>query len=304
MTPLDKIVQRALDRRQRWQHSYVEELPVLVDLREASIVGSFSVIKMESRQRILKEDICIELPEGMGETPSAIARDYLTDRYQHGAILKHQQILDVRGGVAPMPLYAIPCQFEHGYYIDIRSCYWTMLQIVGWNVDYWPDRWLQPGEAPADFPFPDHKVARNCLVSSGIISDVVMWHPDKGLQQLKRGNSLANSQLYRLISDVLNAVADKMRALGVVYINCDGYIAPNYRSMTQAVNWLTDWGLPVRIKAEGRGEIYGAGSYRVGRMKSRRFVKEPQSINNVYYIQHADWLHERFARLAAIHGNR
>lgn len=300
MKPLARIIEKAKARREKWNHKVVYDLPQMSELEETCIIGSFSIILMESKQRLLKKSSCVTVAPGLKETPSTIARDYLLFKYGRGPKVQHSQIQIIVSGLRPMPLMAIPCDFDRGWYIDIQACFWSMMLRAGWDCDYWPGRWLFRGTPPADFPFPENKITRNCLVSAGLTSDMVMWTRAHGLQTVEHGNPLANLQLYRLISDTLNSIAAECRNAGAVYANTDGYICRDFESMCKCVKIISQWGLPARIKAEGSGRVTGPGDYKVGPLQSKRGLLSQTPIHNIYEVPFANWLKGKISWLAGL----
>lgn len=290
----DLMVERVLNRRVRWNTSEEEILPPPEWMDEATILGTFSMVGMQTRRRLLLKDTSMNVL-GLLESPSAVARDYLTVTYKRGPAIKHEQTEALKQTKTPMPLFIKPTEFKNGYYVDIAAAYWNIMLKIGWNVDYWPGRWIAPGRAPDDFPYPEHKIARNCLVSSGIVSTVPVWTPKTGMIQLHTGNPLANMQLYGLINDVLNCIAADAVDAGAVYVATDGYIAPDEESMRKIIMRVADWGLVARIKYQGSGYVNAPGSYKVGLDRTRVLQPRPIPVNNIYKRPYHKWLREAFS---------
>lgn len=296
MTPaiLDQMITRAHDRRDHW---HTVEMPALPDVRffkQTAIVGSFSIVLMSDRMRLLNEPACLQI-DHCKETPSAVARDYLTLKHQRGPIITHEQYNYLRARFQAPPLLAIPTDFIFGWYIDIRSAYWSIMQNVGWNVDYYPGKWLREGQPPADFPFASHKVARNCLVSAGLSTEVPMFQPPDNFYQAHRGNHLSNLGLFCLITDVLHCIASEARQAGAIYVNCDGFIVDTLRAKEKVEAIITEWGLESHVCASGPGLVQASGAYRVGSRISGLLDldREGIEIDHIHPPKHARWLHDR-----------
>lgn len=265
------------------------------------MLGAHSFALVQTRRRLIKKRIYIE-PD-IAETPSGIARDYLKIEYIQGPRGTKSQLARV-SGIEPVPAYAAPHKFAHGIYLDIRSCYWSIMNIVGWDVDYNPGYWLSPGKKPKNFPFQDHKIARNCLVSAGRMTGIPMFDPrklpDNPYRIVRSGNKLTNNQLPRLIHDVLNSIAEQCINAGAIYFNNDGMIAPTPGIAAKCSGIVSDWGLTVRIKGEGAGEVKGSGVYRVGsaRTLTYRSLRDAMPLNNIYPPSYKKWLQKEFSFFA------
>ena len=302
---LDKMIEKCHNRGEKWTFTPVKKLPDPYTLQEVTIIGTYSFTMQSSRRRLVMERDLIHLDQDHRETPPAVARDYLYSVFKQGPKIKRAQMETNTDGLRPAPVYALPCQFEEGYYIDIIGAYWSLMNITGWNVDYWPGKWLSPGRPPADFPFPENKIARNCLVSAGKSRPMIRYIPDKKPDpfddKLLPGNPLANSGLIRLITDVLNAIAGQAVDLGAVYINNDGYIVRSHKAAADICQLIYDYGLIPQIKGEGPGGVKSVGAYRVGPMKSAPYairgeVKPADSIHRPRYVR---WLRDRLSYFAS-----
>lgn len=298
---IEGIKSRAEKRQAEWKLIKLGELPDPYTLGELSILGSYSYLKLKSRERLVRADCLINLGDGLVATPPQLARDYLSVKYKQGPRIKKYQLIKQAEGLVPAPNYADPTRFDHGYYIDIKSAYWSIMNITGWDLDYNPGEWLAPGEPPADFPWPGHKIARNCLVSSGVPRPIDRYMPPDKFDTIKGNNKLRNFGLYKLILDVLNSIAYEAINLGAVYVNNDGYIAPTERKAAAIIGLILDWGLTPTIKAEGPGAVRGAGSYAVGHIKSIPYKLRPgkNPVENIHRPKYYKWLQDTFSAMVA-----
>jgi hypothetical protein len=299
-TILSAIIDRVHQRAEKWRTQLVSELPQPGVIEQTSILGTYSMCLMNSRVRLVLERTAISL-DHCKESPTSIARDYLYVEYGQGPPARHTQVEAVKVNMSAPPNYARPAIFGHGYYVDIRAAYWNIMRVAGWNPDYWPGKWLLPGKPPVSFPFPDHKVARNCLVSSGLIGKVPMWSPDRGYFEVFKGNPFANLQLWRLIQDVLNAIAVRAVEAGAIYVNTDGFIAPTLQVRDKVQAIIADWGLESCVKSEGAGQVVASGTYQVGNMQSGH-LKSRQAGLETFPLElppHSRWLQTRFSHFAA-----
>lgn len=295
---LDKITTRVHARREKWVTFEVKDLPMPQDFGgEPVIVGGYTRCGTHSHTRFIRRDILMSV-DGCKEPPSALAKDYLNVEYGRGPILRTNQMESIENTISAHPLYCNPCVFDHGFYIDIRSCYWSVIQTVGWKVDYWPGEWIGGKHKPQNFPWPRHKIARACLVSVAASSAIPMWSPDRDLYVQPAYNKLLNRSLYCLINDVLNSIAAEAVRLGAVYVHTDGYIAPSLRVANQIEQLIMDWGLTPGRKADGRGWVSSTQSYHVGSMQSKG-TTEPSETMIIREVPYWRWLQQRFARAAA-----
>ncbi len=285
MNALAAVEERIAARREKWTTSADDILPDWREIPEVAIIGTFSICGLETRRRMLLAPKCVPTPLGL-ETPPSLARDYLMVTFGGSPRAKHAQIEYLRRTAIAAPQLARPTLFQHGYYVDLKAAYWNIMLIVGWDCDYWPGRWLSARRAPSDFPWPLHKLARNCLLTAGISSRTHLWYPPKNgkpgySRQTFPYNPLANLQLPRLAMDVLNSIAAECADAGAVYVNTDGYIAPNYETLARLVDILASWELPFGIKLEGPGWVQGSGTYGVGATASKRHIANPSPIDTI-----------------------
>lgn len=296
------LADAALLRATQWHTREVVHLPDPERLSEITLLGSYSYTLLQTRQRWIRKPM--EIVDGIRETPPAVGRDYLRLIYHHGPRGTRKQTR-TNAACPPVPNVARPRKFAHGLYVDIRSCYWSIMMVAGWNPDYNPGVWLAAGRPPYDYPFPDNKIARNCLPSIGSIETIPRYDPRKlprdPYDEVKPGNELKNLQLPRLIHDVLNGIGVQCLAAGAIYLNNDGMIAPTPKIAEACEHIIEDWGLTWSIKAEGSGDVKASGTYRVGTSETLTYPMTHQvtPIENIYPMPHLDWLQKEFAFLAA-----
>lgn len=296
------LAERAVNRKAQWLPIKVRKLPDPEKLKEIALLGAYSYSLPQSRRRLIKDTIQIEA--GVEETPSAISRDYIRLIYKRGPRGTSKQLQNC-ASLPPVPNVAKPGKFAHGFYIDIKACYWSIMLIAGWNVDYNPGLWLAQGRPPKDFPFPEHKVGRNCLVSAGLMNGIPRYDPRKlpgdPYDEIISGNSLKNLQLPRLIHDILNSIGAECLQAGAIYLNNDGMIAPTPKVAETCQNIIEDWGLKYHVKADGAGAVKASGTYHVGLEKSLTYnlIHENRPLELLYEYPYARWLKSEFGFFAA-----
>jgi len=294
MTLLRDMQQRGERRRERYPDlRLVHRLPATIELlasNKPAFLGVYTVSQQPSRW--LLADAAVSL-FGWEQSPTELARDYLLAKFPKTPRRKFAQV-DACAGRKP-PLLAVPGCYPDCVYVDIVSAYWSITRIAGWNVDYWPDRWLAQGADMDDFPLAANKTARNYLVSVTRADGVDMFIGGKLVH--KPGNALRNASLYALVMDVLTGIALEARTLGAVYINTDGYIVREQDAQA-LMQVIEDWGLRARVKHAGDAVVVGAGSYSIGTHRNKTLRLEPAFYDNV---EDADtrWLQQRFSALAS-----
>lgn len=285
------ILEAAKKRAARYQTKLVDILRP--DLSRALICGSYSVTyggKPSLREVLLP--CALHVGEGVVETPSAIARDYLSWKYHRGPIWTAAQ--DEALQEWHMPVACTPTLFEYGEYVDIKSAWWSIISIIGWDVDIWPGRWWRFGRPPSDFPFPDKPRARNSLVSVALSRKIKWWRPELGKVIVKNAyNRLYNRSLYVSVACVLSAIAIQALAVGAVYWHTDGAICPSAKVAQDVDDIIHLWGLGSSVKARGKGFCSSVGHYIFETPKERckKWVKHPTS--NICDID-VGWVWERW----------
>lgn len=248
----------------------VEHFPPLDSLKALTYLGSFGWTSKATGEKWIRKPFAFNIGAGW-VTPSDIARDYISVKFGTTRLRCNTKVWkEVVNKKKHQPLFAEPCSLTNASYIDLKSAYWQLLQLGGWDVEYMPERFLSPRSHVYDFPVPEIKLARNCLVSMGLPSGVNVWIPDFGFAQRQPQKSSVNLVLWGFIQDVLHGVAaDMVERAGAVYVNTDGYIIRDER-MKDADSVAESWGLTFTIRHSGRATIRGAGDYDIGGRASNR----------------------------------
>ncbi len=255
------ILEKIRERHETQDISVVDGFPLLVDVRENVMLGSFSWYWMQSKAKSVLRPFALQFGDVL-TTPSELSRTYLELKYPRQRATSEQITYFKQRRTAP--LYAKPHEFEEGVYIDIRSAYWQILQIVGWDADYNPCKWLGRGQSMDDFGYADIKLSRNCLVTAGLPSDAMFWKgKENKFQNLATHNRTSNLGIWALTMDILHGAAWDAIAAGAVYAHTDGYICDAQR-VPAVLAALQTWGLEARVKKSGKCSVYGVGSYSFG----------------------------------------
>jgi hypothetical protein len=285
------ILDAAKKRQARYQTNLVDRLDP--DIKRPLICGSYSVTyggKPNRRDVLLP--CAIHVGEGVVETPSAIARDYLAWKYHRGPIYTAKQ--DIALADWHMPIACRPTLFEYGEYVDIKSAWWSILSIVGWDTDIWPEKWWRSGKPPSDFPFPDKSKARNSLVSVGLSQKIRWWRPEVGhIVVSKSFNRLYNRSLYVAIANVLSAIALQCLAVGACYWHTDGAICPSAKIAQNVDDVIHSWGLETSVKYRGKGFCSSVGHYTFTTPKERHKHWTKHTSQNICEVN-IPWVWERW----------
>lgn len=231
---------------------------------DTCIMGTYSRSWRNKKHREVLKRKAVEL-YGRKDSPTAHVRDYLMFCYPRRPAKKEQRDILKR---KHMPIYADPCIVRDAVYVDLRSAWFSICLLVGWNVEYYPGLWFGKGQPPLDFPLKDNKVARSSMTSMGRSGAIPVWHKGKVIYQ-KMYNSVENFHIFAVIADVLNLIALKAISLGARYVNTDGYIIHKDKAKP-LIDYINGWTLDARIKAEGCAVIAGVGAYHIGDHKTGR----------------------------------
>jgi hypothetical protein len=275
-----------MERHEKQHIEIVDHFPLLTQIEDNVMLGSFSWYWMTSKHKHILRPHAFRFGE-LVTTPSEIARTYLEIKYKRQRATQDQ--LSYFRLKKSAPLYAKPHTYEEGVYIDIRSAYWQLLQIVGWDADYHSGHWLGRGEPMDDFPYADIKLSRNCLVTAGLPSEAQFW---KGSEQkfktMATHNRSSNLGIWALLMDILHGVAWDCVAAGAVYAHTDGYICDASR-INAVMGAIAEWGLEARIKKTGKAQVYGVGSYTFGD-QSTNTPKQSHAFDGLLLSKDRTWL--------------
>lgn len=298
-TDLDKTVMlahmvAALQEREQFEVHLRDTFPKLTTIHEPVFVGSFTWTCQQEKWKILQSKNAISTPGGWA-SPAELARNYITIKYPKRKRVTTEQYHEIMKPRS-QPLLAIPGTYGDCVYLDLKSAYWSILKIIGWDVEYFPGRWLGVKSDVSDFPFQEFKLARNSLVSVGLVGRANYWTGDK-LISIKKSNGMVNMALWSAVQDTLNGIALDMEKAGALYINTDGYIFRNDNAPL-AYEVAESWGLVLGEKERGAADILAAGTYSIGMKPNRR----TQMIKPTYHRKIAEvdnaWLRPRVQKFA------
>lgn len=268
----------ARQRREKYNLEVVGELPDYQLSNEKVFIGQFSQTTTRTANRFLLRDASQHYLCEIPQSPTEIARDYLdvvfpkplrATKEQREAILLHRS----------PPLYYQPTYIQGGVYLDINATYLQLMDVIGWDPDYFPRKFLGAGRPPSDFPARHDKTARNTLVSCGLSSSVSVWTGSKLTETYPR-NKHINYGLWSAIQDILHEIARCAVDFGATYVATDGYILPDGQAEEFQEYLEIEWKIKASVRNYGATVVTGLGSYQIGDYKTQRFhgcVDKPYS---------------------------
>lgn len=279
-----------LERHKNRTIELLEKFPSIIT-QPRTYMGSFCWTS--TNKRLISSRHAVDVL-GVKMTPADIAREYLYFRYGNQRRRMHTDAYCkcFKPHHKSPPLYAVPTVGEL-VYLDIKSAYWSILSTVGWDVDYHPDEFIGVRSSNDDFPFREHKLARNILVSTGLPSRVQVW-TGKRIISINGRNKLYNGVLWCFVQDVLNGIAHDMVSIGAVYVHTDGFI---FRQSDEqyAREIAAAWGLPLGVKYRGEGEVFGVSNYWIKGKKQRNPRSAHRTgFSKIQTCEKPDWLRQRF----------
>jgi len=278
---LKKMIQHQLNRGVG-KETYIREIfPSLSTIHDLTILGMFSWTSNAAKWRMILEPHAYNYGGGWC-TPSDVARDYLSIKYPDRR-LRCTTLQYKACCVNPpsSPLYAKPQADFEGVYIDIKGAYWQIIKAFGWDVDYCPSRYIGVNSSMADFPFPENKLARNCMVSIGLPGSITIWTGRRLVVQKKK-NKFINLILWKAVQDVLHGIALDAVSAGALYVYTDGFIVSSEKA-SAVMGAIEAWGMETHIKYQGLTTIRGCGDYTIpGHISKRKPTQRTEEFSNLY----------------------
>lgn len=298
-TLLDDLRGRGEERAVKYPFLY-DYPDNIMDVHEAVYLGDFSLTALAGSNRWLRPSATIT-PFGFKQSVTEITRDYLSLKYKLPLKIRKAQI-EATKDIPPAPLMALPGSYGAGVYIDIKSAYWQIVRAVGWDVEYFPARYIAVGSSHEDAPefLVKQKLFRASMVSMCRTRDAHIYDGVSKVYPKSMSNPFVNYRLIKLVNDVLNGIAWEISnsIFGLWYVNTDGYIV-SAADASRTMDIINSWGLEVDVKGEGDVTVWGAGSYRVGSLNTRR-PGNNLAINHLTQIDY-NWLRPRFSRFAELY---
>lgn len=291
---LELLTDKCVERNQKYKTSVVQQFENLENVKERTVIGMFSRTYQVTKRRHIHELNAIDYC-GYPQTRTEVTRDFLDLVHPNRLRAKGWQAEQYKVSIAPPTLARIG-RWGDCVYVDLKSAYWSILNIIGWDVEYTPGKWILPGRVPYDFPLLDDKIARICLVSAGLNAPTRVWTGTQ-IIQVRTGNSHLNLGLWLCTQHILHAIAKIADSLGAVHIHTDGYIVPRNSAQT-LIDYISEFGLVGRVKGEGNTIIHGIGSYQCGATRTKNLVKPVRQYYNTIQEVDTRFIRNRLSKLA------
>lgn len=312
MIPLQRemhyqMMEYTKERLAKWKTQLLTKFFNITRLKYFTFIGSFSWTCETINMRWLYQPITVNYGSGQ-VTPADLARDYLSVKFPNRKIKctsdQWHKCVDpeIRHQHQP-PIICKPGEYRDMVYLDLKGAFWQIIRAVGWDVNYNPGKYLAKGADMTDFPYPDNKLARNCLVSIGLPTPLRFWDGQK-LGFRTRNSRFVNLIAWRLVQDVLNGVALDMQSVGCVYTYTDCYIVPRSK-LESAFEILDRWQLIADVRHDGDVKIVAPtcyafrngrkGSYQTRNYDDKRFNRRANRERMKVYDPGIEWLRPRFA---------
>lgn len=296
---IQKMAALKAERDHKYTIDVTDEFPDINRFNQRVIVGTYSRTYQTDMIRQILTAAVVDIGFGV-QSHTEVARDYIAAKYPKRLRAYKDQIESFKQPRASV-LYAKPCRILAGCYIDVKSAYWTIMSIVGYNVDYYPGKWLGQGAPNDDFPLPHHKIARSSIISQSLLTPMTYW-TGKELKVSKPMNSNnVNYGLWALICDVLHAITTELIThCQCCYAYTDGFIVPQHKKEL-AYEIIRSYGLSASCQASGLSYVFGVGRYVVGDKKTKNLLSSTSkdlAYSNVSSYVHGSWLAVRLQAMA------
>jgi hypothetical protein len=275
--------EKSVEHNEKYHPVIFKTIPELESIEETCTFGVFSRTLIASKRHYSSIAASVDI-NGATCTITQLSRLYLD--YYHPRRLRAfgaltRKLWELRQNP---PLYVNRTIIPQGTYVDIKSTYYSLLTLVGWNADYYPSRWLIQGRLPLDYPLKDDKIARAYLVTGSLKSVVGIWNGKKAFYR-KTHNPHINYALWGLVTDILHCIAQyAVSQCEAVYVHTDGYIVPEHRT-EQLINHIATWGLTAGVKHQGETMVCGFSNFICGERITKGF--DPTRVHDK--VDGIDW---------------
>lgn len=274
ITQIDKIAQ---DRALRYVKQFHDvPFPPPREWDDGLIfVGGYSLTMTKSRIQYLLDTI--PLPNSR-VTPTQATRDYIAVKFPEKLKSRKSQWAWWEAFPRAQPMATRRGRYRDMVYIDLKSAYWSIVSLVGWDAEYF-ERYIVRGSDMSDFPFKDNRISRNTLVSGFLPRAKTIAYMDGKLVTIPTGKRQTNYGLWCLVMDVLHGIAwDMWHTFDAVYVNTDGYIIPRHAEDSAIEYIWQKWGLEARQKGAGVAQVWGVGVYDIGTHRAKVLTKHARDV--------------------------
>ena len=168
----------------------------------------------------------------------------------------------------PAPLYATRTKWLDLAYIDIVSAYHQIGSCIGWGCRL--DGAKVKLGVPYNYPFVEHKQSRNAIIYFSRGGDAIVVHHNRVSKMPMK--SKQNPSLWNIVLLALHTIAyDLITKFGCMYAHTDGFIVRGTNARIVMSYLKNEWGLDSKIKLQGKGKVFGVGSYSIGGEKTATY---------------------------------
>jgi len=253
----------------------VEELLKISPNVKKGYIGSFSISSSDIKiYKIEKPSLIINGIELIGTEISKYL--ILLNSKSQGYRRKTLEILET----TPPPLFAKPGTYENYIYVDIKSCYFSLLTKL-WGIKYCRGEYLGFSKNTEFFIPPEfmpilqeYKEIRNALYGMLRVrtrTKFIVNNDNIDFKIEKSKNNLLYPDIPLGIMDITQAIATiAIKDFGCVYVAIDGFIIPQ-KHLINFIEFLQGLGLKTGVKAEGEAIIKNYYTYQIGKIETKNY---------------------------------
>lgn len=206
------------------------------------------------------------------------------------------------------PRLAIPGEYHEMSHVDLKSCYYNIICIVGIYPELnYGKRLFGVWDRLSDwYPFADNKVVRNSMY--GMVFQPSMLHINsKGRKTIRpeSDKKIANPALHQIVQIIVNDIGRYAESLGSPYWHTDGGLVPQARAREFYDYVGETWGLPIKSTiSEGEASVYGSGRWWYEDHPCRastRVARADRKIEEEF--EGVEWLKRRLSYWVKLRGN-
>lgn len=260
----------------------VDELPPYYTLSGEWKIGNFAY--RSKKESILDSSTCFVWKNDYN-TPSSHFRRYI--KHVH---LSRKNPPDY----ISYPYYAKPCKLPYGVYLDISHAYQQIGRVLGAEIHWKENRWMEFGMTRFDDELFDVKVMRGLIVSAtGEKGSVTTWNSKQDtIVSHSFQNEYFAPHLRLGVLRILHAVCASVLPY-IVYWHTDGMIVPlHFLSKVETI--LSSWGLESKVKSSGLTIVKARGVYSIGSEKTSQFHRFKTQSASYINTRNMKWFQSQF----------
>lgn len=261
-----------------------------IDSSSSGWVGSFSISSRKTKIYNIKQPAIVYQDTKLIGTEIARLLLMLNNPPRGFRKITAQQLEET-----PPPLYANPSTFN-GVYVDIKSCYYTLIEKL-WGIKYARNLWVARDTEIPQWHVPESfqeilrewKAIRNAIYGLLRAKVRLIWKYENGkivFSVQKTKNEHFYPDICLAIMDITQAIATIAVALfDARYVAIDGFILPT-KHAKNFQEFLAEYGFKSGIKEQGKAIIKNFYSYIIGEKETKTFSKyetAPKTQSNLLF---------------------